>query len=122
MTADSKRLEEVLDTLGITDLRMPAGLDGQAVTSAYRRLLWCDLKAVGAVPAGRDFSRRRLRKSRCRLVSTLPLGEIGLRVLESEGHSPAVCAAIDWNTTLIVPSPTAQSFRQIEMEENRHRH
>jgi hypothetical protein len=118
VTADSKRLEEVLDTLGITDLRMPAGLDGQAVTVRVPRTVMVRFESSGRSPRRtRFFQAPSPEITMPAGVDSSVLGEIGLRVLGvPKDTARQFAAAIDWNTTLIVPvPPTAQSFRQIEI-------
>lgn len=118
VTADSKRLEEVLDTLGITDLRMPAGLDGQAVTVRVPPIVMVRFESGGPSPRRtRFFQAPSPEITMPAGVDSSVLGEIGLRVLGvPKDTARRFAAAIDWNTTLIVPlPPTAQSFRQIEI-------
>jgi hypothetical protein len=118
VTADSKRLEEVLDTLGITDLRMPAGLDGQAVTVRVPPIVMVRFESGGRSPRRtRFFQALAPEVTMPAGVDSSILGEIGLRVLGvPKDTARQFAAAIDWNTTLIVPiPPTAQSFRQIEI-------
>jgi hypothetical protein len=118
VTADSKRLEEVLDALGITDLRMPAGLDGQAVTVRVPPIVMLRFESAGRSPRRtRFFQAPAPEVTMPAGVDSSVLGEIGLRVLGvPKDTARQFAAAIDWNTTLIVPiPPTAQSFRQIEI-------
>jgi len=118
VTADSKRLEEALDTLGITDLRMPAGLDGQTVTVRVPPIAMVRFESGGRSPRRtRFFQAPAPEVTMPAGVDSSVLGEIGLRVLGvPKDTARQFAAAIDWNTTLIVPiPPTAQSFRQIEI-------
>jgi hypothetical protein len=118
VTADSKRLEEVLDTLGITDLRMPAGLDGQAVTVRVPPIVMVRFESGGRSPRRtRFFQAPPPEVTMPAGLDSSVLGEIGLRVLGvPKDTARQFAAAIDWNSTLIVPvPPTAQSFRQIEI-------
>jgi hypothetical protein len=113
ITADARRLQQAMDALGIEDLTVPPGLDGQAVT----------VRVPPVVMIRYDHGKRRSRLFQARAPQlTLPnsidvqaLGEIGLRVL---GFSPAeakqFAGALDWHTTLILPvPPNATSFRQV---------
>jgi hypothetical protein len=121
VTADSKRLEEVLDTLGITDLRMPAGLDGQAVTVRVPPIVMVRFETGGRSPRRtRFFQAPSPEITMPPGVDSSILGEIGLRVLGvPKDTARQFAAAIDWNTTLILPvPPTAQSFRQVEIGGN----
>ena len=118
VTADSKRLEEVLDTLGISDLRMPAGLDGHTVTVRVPPIVMVRFESGGRNPRRtRFFQAPSPEITMPAGVDSSVLGEIGLRVLGvPKDTARQFAAAIDWNTTLIVPiPPTAQSFRQVEI-------
>lgn len=115
LTGSTTKLRQLLDTLALSDVRIPNGLDGQtatlrvppAVTISYQR----GERTVGFIqartpqvtlPAGLDLP---------------TLGEIGLRVLgldKAEAHRFA--QALDWHTTLLVPvPPDATSFHQVQV-------
>ena len=115
VTANSVRLQQVMDALGIDDLTVPAGLDGHVV----------NVRVPPVVMIRYDHGGRRSRLFQARSPQlTLPnsidvqaLGEIGLRIL---GLAPAeakqFAQAMDWHTTLIVPvPPNASSFRQVNI-------
>jgi hypothetical protein len=115
ITADNQRLQQVMDALGIDDLTVPAGLDGQVV----------NVRVPPVVMIRYEHGNRRTRLFQARTPQlTLPnsidvraLGEIGLRIL---GLPPAEAKqfahAIDWHTTLVVPVPPhASSFRQVDV-------
>jgi hypothetical protein len=105
----------VMDALGISDLTVPQGLDGQVV----------DVRVPPVVTIRYDHSGRRTRLVQARTPQvTLPqgidlraLGEIGLRILGMEAaEAKQFAQAIDWNTTLLVPvPPNASSFRQVNI-------
>jgi hypothetical protein len=117
VTADADRLQQVMDTLGIDDLSVPSGLDGQVVditvppvvTLSYEQgqLLTARLRQVRTpdvlLPAG---------------VNLQQLGEIGLRILGLPSQEARQFAGtIDWSSSLIVAiPPMASSFRQIEID------
>ena len=115
VTANSQRLQQVMDALGINDLTVPPGLDGHIVNVR--------VPPVVMVRYAHGDRRSRLYQARSPQL-TLPdginiqaLGEIGLRVL---GLAPAeakqFAQAIDWHTTLIVPvPPNASSFQQVDI-------
>lgn len=115
VTASSQRLQHVMDALGIDDLTVPAGLDGQIV----------NVRVPAVVMIRYEHRNRRTRFFQARTPQlTLPqsvdvqaLGEIGLRILGlPAGEASRFARAMDWNTTLIVPvPPTAQSFRQVNI-------
>jgi len=113
-TADASRLRDVMDGLGISDLSVPEGLDGQVVdltippvvTLTYNRsgtraaLLRQARSPEVALPAGVDLA---------------SLAEIGLRILGLPPTDARTFAeAVDWHTTMIVPLPSsASSFKQV---------
>ncbi len=115
VAASSQKLQQVLDTLAINDLAVPAGLDGQTASihlypsmrvtySAQRgHVLFVQGRQPDAVlPRGVD----------------LPLlAEIGLRVLGFEPNEARRFAnSIDWRTTLLVPVPTSvANFHEVDV-------
>ncbi len=120
ITADSARLQQVMDALGITDLTVPPGLDGRVI----------NVRVPPVVMIRYDHQNNR----RTRLFQavtpqvTLPdnidlpaLGEIGLRILGlPSAEAKQFADAIDWHTTLVVPvPPNASSFRQVDINGNR---
>lgn len=116
VTADSRRLQQVMDALGINDLTVPAGLDGQVV----------NLRVPPVVMIRYDHqNNRRSRLFQARTPQlTLPnridvraLGEIGLRILGlGAAEAKQFADAIDWHTTLVVPvPPNASSFQQVDI-------
>jgi hypothetical protein len=115
ITADAERLQQVLDALGINDLEVPPGLHGQVVNVR--------VPPVAMIRYEHGGRRTRLLQARAPQV-TLPqsvdvqaLGEIGLRILGlPAAEANQFARAMDWNTTLILPvPPTAQSFRQVNI-------
>ena len=119
VTANSQRLQQVMDALGINDLAVPAGLDGQIV----------NVRVPPVVTIRYDHSGRRTRLVQARApqialpdsIDVRALGEIGLRIL---GLPPAdartFAESIDWHTTMIVPvPPNASSFRQVTINGHR---
>ena len=120
ITANSQRLQQVMDALGINDLSVPAGLDGLVV----------DVRVSPVVMIRYDHRNgRRTRLFQARTPQlTLPdrvdvraLGEIGLRILGLPPlEAKQFAQAIDWHTTLIVPvPPNATSFRQVDVSGHR---
>jgi len=119
ITADTARLKQVLDALGLSDVKVPDELDGEAamitvspmVLTAYEQ---GDRKAVFIqgpmpevlMPAG---------------VNLAQLGEIGLRVLGmSADEARTFSNSVDWRTTFLVPvPPMATRFRQTLVGANR---
>jgi hypothetical protein len=116
VSADVERLREVMNLLGIRDLDVPDGLQGQVidvrippiVTLTYERggesvvkLLQMATPEV-SLPSGIDLA---------------ALGEIGLRILGlSLADARQFARAIDWTSTLLVPIPPgATEFRQVDV-------
>lgn len=120
ITPNTERLRQVMDALAITDLDVPAGLDGQIVDVRVPPIVVLRYDRGGAQAA-------QLLQAKSPAVS-LPngldlaaVGEIGLRIL---GLSPVeareFAAAIAWQSTLIVPLPAnASSFKQVTINGNR---
>lgn len=119
LTVDAARLRDLLESLEIRDLSVPANLDGQQVTLHV-------LPAV-CIQYRSDRSRVALLQAPSPEVS-LPqgvdlalLGEIGLRVAgipAAEAHRLA--QTIDWHGTLLVPVLAhASSFEEINVGANR---
>jgi len=119
VTADRRRLQGVLDALGITDVQAPAELNGQvatlrippvvAITYASGRAVVTLLQAQSpevSAPAGIDVA---------------ALGQIGLRIAGLDPSAAQTLAqAIDWRATLIVPVPAGVSaFRQVDVQGQR---
>ena len=118
VNADSNRLNEILDALGISDLRAPAGLDGQSITIRVPPVVMVRFETGGS--AGR---RTRLMQARAPEIALPPgidlsaLGEIGLRMLGvSRDEARQLARTIEWDSTLIVPlPPTIRSFQHVEI-------
>jgi hypothetical protein len=120
ITADSQRLQQVMDALGINDLAVPPGLDGRVI----------DVRVPPVVMIRYEHqSGRRTRLFQARMPDVavpdaidLPaLGEIGLRILGlPPAEAKAFAGAIDWHTTLVVPvPPNATSFQQVDINGRR---
>jgi hypothetical protein len=116
VTADSHRLQQVMDALGIHDLVVPSGLEGQIVN--------VHVPPVVMIRYDHQNGRRtRLFQARTPEL-TLPnsldvqaLGEIGLRILGlGSAEAKQFAEAIDWHTTLVVPvPPNASSFQLVDI-------
>ena len=115
VTLNGKRLRETLDLLGLSDVRVPANLDGAQATFRTSRVV--------LIPYKRGDLHITLIQARSPEVSLPPgldlkaLGEIGLRVMglsESEAHRFA--GTIDWRSTVLVPVPLdATLFREVSV-------
>ena len=113
LTVRAERLRGVVQALGLTDVHVPDGLDGQQLTvhvppvvrqeysSGKRQLSLVEARSPEVtLPPGVDLRQ---------------LGEIGLRILGLDAREARrVADSIDWRSTLVVPVPTtAASFRQV---------
>ncbi len=113
LTVHEAKLTALLQSLNLSDVQVPAGIDGKSVEvrkpriliqrfvngSRHAALVQSQSPEV-QVPAGVDVER---------------LGEIGLRILGLDaGEARRVATATDWRSTLVVPVPlTASTFRQV---------
>lgn len=115
LTGSTTKLRQVLDTLALSDVRIPDGLDGQTAT----------LRVPPAVAISYQRGERKVGFIQARTPQvTLPagldlttLGEIGLRVLGlDKAEARRFAQALDWHTTLLVPvPPDATSFHQVQV-------
>ena len=113
LTVDVPRLQQVLDALELSDVRIPANLNGaqvtvrmpqavmQTFTSNSREVVLLQSRSPEvSLPPGADLAQ---------------FGEIGLRVLgldATEAHRFA--SSIDWHSTFLVPVPAKEAeFRQV---------
>jgi hypothetical protein len=119
VTADTARVDELLDALGITDLRAPSALDRQVVT----------LRVPRGVVIGYEHGGGRTRfyqapAPEVTMPSGVPLvalGEIGLRILGvPDRDARRLAAAIDWSSTLLVPiSSNVRSVFEVSIDGHR---
>jgi hypothetical protein len=118
VTANGTRLRQVMDFLGITDLDVPAGVDGQVLT----------VRVPPAVMVRYEHGGRRTRFFQGPAPEvTMPagfdlpaLGEIGLRILGlSREDARQMARAIDWRSTLVVPLPSGiHSLKRVDIGGN----
>lgn len=119
ITGDTTALHQMLEALGIRDLRVPSALDGQTAL----------VKVPPVVRIRYDYGNQHVGFYQGRSPEvTLPagvdlpmLGEIGLRILGLDRtEAYRLAQAIDWRSTLIVPVPaTATTFRQVQVRGHR---
>jgi hypothetical protein len=113
VTADTRRLREVLDVLGLHDVGVPEELDGETATITVSPMVvttFAQGERMAALiqgpvpdvlmPAGVDLAQ---------------LGEIGLRMLGlPEAEAREFARKVDWRTTVMVPVPaSATRFQQV---------
>ena len=118
VTASSLRLQQVMDALGIDDISVPAGLDGQIVNVHVPPVVMIRYEHGGS--GGRRTRLYQARTPQLTLPASIDiqtLGEIGLRVLGlGSPEAKQFAQAIDWHTTMIMPvPPDATSFRQVDI-------
>ena len=113
LSVSESKLRALLDRLGLRDVTVPRGLNGQWIEvrkppvviqrfkAEQRRAVLIQARSPEvSVPAGWDVER---------------LAEIGLRVLGlDQGEAHRIASTTDWRTTLLVPVPfNASTFRQV---------
>jgi hypothetical protein len=118
LTANATRLRQVMDALGIRDLEVPAGLDGQILTARVPKGVMIRWEHEGR--RTRFFQAPSPQITLPQGVDLAALGEIGLRIL---GLPPAdareFAKVIDWTGTLIVPLPASvNEMRRVEINGN----
>jgi hypothetical protein len=115
VAASGQKLQQVLDTLGITDLTVPPGLDGQTASIH----LYPSVRVSYGTQAGHVlFIQARQPEAVLPPGTDLPLlAEIGLRVLGLEPNEARRFAnSVDWRTTLLVPVPASvANFHQVDL-------
>ena len=115
VTADTAKLQSLLDALQINDIKPPARLAGTVLTIRKPAMVMLSFST------GRDpVTLIQGPSPEVTLpdgVNLADLGEIGLRILGmSAADAKQFAKAIDWRTTLLVPVPTnAASFREIDV-------
>jgi hypothetical protein len=118
VTANATRLQQVMDVLGITDLEVPAGFDGQIVTVRVPRSVAIRYEHGGR--RTRFFQAPSPEVALPASVNLTALGEIGLRILGlSAGDAREFSRIIDWNSTLVVPLPSGvRSMKRVNINGN----
>jgi hypothetical protein len=118
ITANATRLEQVMDALGITDLRVPDGLNGQIMTVRVPRGVI--VRYEHGPRRTRFFQAPSPEVTMPQGVELAALGEIGLRILGlSAADAREFSRVIDWNSTLIVPLPSGvRSMKRVEISGN----
>jgi hypothetical protein len=141
VTADTAKLQSVLDALAITDVSMPTGLDGGTATVRIPPVVsmtYAENSGSGdgssadgenGDGANGDGSGTKASKTARLLQARTPevsfpagvdlaaLAEIGLRVLGLErAEAYRFAQSIDWRSTLIVPVPASGTFREVDVQ------
>jgi hypothetical protein len=129
ITINTAGLEAVLDALGLADVELPEGLDGQTATVRVPPIV--TQTYVSSVPVvtrdGRSIERSvhivQARSPDVSFPAGLDLSKLayaGLRVLGmSRDEAYRMSVTIDWRTTLIVPVPSkALAYRPMNVAGN----
>lgn len=118
LTLHDAKLRVLLDQLGLNDVRIPSGFDGQPITvrkppiatedysaGKFRATLIQARSPEVGLPPGADLAK---------------IGEVGLRVLGLDaGEARRLAGSIDWHSTLLVPVPlNASTFRPVTIQGN----
>jgi hypothetical protein len=115
ITADTGKLQSLLDALQISDVKPPAKLNGAVITIRKPSMV------VMSYNTGRDpvtiIQGGSPEVTLPDGVNLSDLGVLGLRILGlSASDARQFAAAIDWRTTLLVPVPSnAASFREVDL-------
>lgn len=113
ITADTQKLQELLDLVGITDVQVPAQLDGAKITVRKPAAVMLEYKVKNG-----SFSLMQSPSPEVELppgVELKQLGEIGLRVLGlSADEARDFANKVDWSSTFLIPIPAnAAEVRQV---------
>ncbi len=116
VTANSQRLQQVMDALGINDLEVPDGLDGHVVNVRVPPVVMIRYEHEKARRT-RLFQARTPQLTLPSSIDVRALGEIGLRILGlPKAEARQFAQTIDWHSTLVVPvPPNATSFQQVDI-------
>jgi hypothetical protein len=128
ITLNTAGLQAVLDTLGLADVELPEGLDGQTATVTVPPIVTQsyvndDFVTQAGVTIERSVHVIQARSPDVAFPAGVDLSKLayaGLRVLGmSRDEAYRMSVSIDWRTTLIVPVPTkALSYRPINVAGN----
>jgi hypothetical protein len=123
VTIEARRLNEYLGSLGITDVDVPAALDGARIGVKRPRAVAIRY-ARGEGEKRRTASLVQSPHPEVSLPAGLPrerLAEIALRVLGlPSDEARRFAARIDWSSTLLIPIPSGKAtFREIEVRGRR---
>jgi len=115
VTANTAKLQTVLDALALDDVRLPEGLDGQVATVHLPAVVLMTYR--DGLRALRLFEARSAEISFPAGFDVPALAQAGLRILGLDrDEAYRMAYAIDWRNTLLVPVPVdAASFRQVNV-------
>ena len=116
VVADTARLGQLLELLGIDDVEVPAALGGGTATIDVPAMV--KMRYANDRGAAVDFLQARSPEVQLpEGVEVEALAEIGLRILGfGAGDAKRFARTIDWRTTMLVPIPSgAAQFRHVEI-------
>ena len=115
VTIDTSVIRALLDALAISDVTMPAGIDGR--TATVRLPPVAQLRYVNGERAAMLAQARAPEVTFPAGLDLAALAEIGLRIIGLDREDAYRFAhSIDWRSTLIVPVPASDaSFRQVNI-------
>jgi hypothetical protein len=116
VVADTARLEQLLDFLGIEDVQVPPALDGQTATIDVPALV----RLTYANDRGAEAHFLQARSPEVELpegVEIEALAEIGLRILGfGAAEAKRFAQVIDWRSTMLVPIPAGDArFKRVDI-------
>ena len=119
VVADTARLEQLLDFLGIDDVEVPPALDGQTATIDVPAMV----KLTYANDRGAEVHFLQARSPEVSLpegVEVEALAEIGLRILGfGAEEAKRFAQVIDWRSTMLVPIPAGDAqFKRVDINGN----
>ena len=120
ITADSNRLQEVMNVLGITDIDAPVEMHGQVIDVRLSPIVSIAYHVSCDGNCDRDMLLIQAQPPQVQVpgsVDLRALGEIGFRLLGFDAaEARRFAASIDWANTLLVPvPPMATAFRQVSI-------
>jgi hypothetical protein len=130
ITLNTAGLQALLDTLGLADVELPEGFDGQAATVRIPPIVTQSFvnRSTVVLEGGASSGERSLHVIQARSpdvsfpagLDLAKLAYAGLRVLGmSRDEAYRMSVTIDWRSTLIVPVPSqAVSYRPINVAGN----
>ena len=116
LTADTAKLQTVMESLDIYAVKVPDGLDGATVEITVPSAVM--LRYESGTESIAFIQSRSPEIDLPEGVDLAQLGEIGLRIAglgPAEAH--ALAQSVDWHSTLLVPVPAnAASFREVNVQ------
>jgi hypothetical protein len=121
ITANTAKLDQVLQTLNIRDLQVPASLNGQVATVRTSPAVHLTYTRGSDGPSVQFIQARSPEVSLPTGVDLPTLGEIGLRIIGVESaEAHRLAQTVNWRGTILIPVPAgASSFREVDVRGNK---